>query len=201
MKEKNSFVVYHEWAEWLGDFSLEEKGFLLDCLFAYSISGETVNLLGDTIIHKDNKRLANRLYKIMTSTIKKDTQKYLETCRKNSENGKKSAEARKKTVANDHQQPLTTVSDHQQPLTSLTDNDNDYDYEYDNDYDKEYDSENESVREETKLSQKITKETIKGIDSSHILNDNDIKYICEHIKDSHMDNYVPYVVEYIQKKK
>lgn len=134
----------------------------------------------------------------MISTIEKDTQKYFETCRKNSENGKKSGEARKKAksliVASDHQPPLTTVSDHQPPLTNLTDNDNEYDNEYDNDF------ENESMREETKLSQKITPEMIKNIDSRHILNNNDIKYLCEHIKDSHMDNYVPYVVEYIQKK-
>lgn len=193
MKEKNSFVIYHEWAEWLEDFSFEEKGFLFDCLFDYSINGKTVNLLKDTIIHKDNRKLANRLYKIMVSTIEKDTQKYLETCRKNSENGKKSGEARKKmkvsAVAN-NQPPLTIVNDNQPPLTNLTDNDN----EYDND------SENESMREETKLSQKITPEIIQNIDSSHILNDNDINFLCEHIKDSRMDNYVPYVVEYIQKK-
>lgn len=199
MKEKNSFVVYHEWAEWLEDFSFEEKGFLLNCLFDYSINGKTVNLLGDTIIHKDNRKLANRLLKIMTSTIKKDTQKYLETCRKNSENGKKSAEARKKTVANDHQQPLTTVSDHQQPLTSLTDNDNDNDNDIEYDYD--YDSENESVREETKPSQKITKEIIQDIDKKHILDNCDIEFLCGYIKTNHMDNYVQYVLDYIEKKK
>lgn len=51
MKEKNSFVIYHEWAEWLEDFSFEEKGFLFDCLFDYSINGKIVNLLKDTIIH------------------------------------------------------------------------------------------------------------------------------------------------------
>ena len=136
----------------------------------------------------------------MISTIEKDTQKYFETCRKNSENGKKSGEARKKakslTVANNHQPPLTTVSDNQPPLTNLTDNDNEYDNEYDNDND----SENESAREETKLSQKITSEMIKNIDSRHILNNNDIKYLCEYIKTNHVNDYVSYVIEYIQKK-
>ena len=62
-------------------------------------------------------------------------------------------------------------------------------------------NEPQSFKEGTELSQKITPEIIKNIDSSHILNDNDINYLCEHIKTNHVNDYVSYVLDYIQDRK
>ena len=58
----------------------------------------------------------------------------------------------------------------------------------------------ESMREESTLSQKITIQDIKNIDSSHVLNDTDIDYLYNYIKDNQISNYVPIVIRYIQEK-
>lgn len=62
-------------------------------------------------------------------------------------------------------------------------------------------NEPQSFEEGTELSQKITSEMIKNIDSRHILNNNDIKYLCEYIKTNHLNDYVSYVLDYIQDRK
>lgn len=62
-------------------------------------------------------------------------------------------------------------------------------------------NEPQSFKEGTELSQKITPEIIQSIDSKHVLNGNDINYLCGYIKDNHIEKYVPCVVEYIKKKK
>ena len=61
-------------------------------------------------------------------------------------------------------------------------------------------NEPQSFKEGTELSQKITPGIIQGIDSKHVLNDNDINYLCGYIKDNHIEKYVPCVLEHIQEK-
>lgn len=59
---------------------------------------------------------------------------------------------------------------------------------------------NEPQKEGTELSQKITPEMIKNIDSRHILNNNDINYLCEYIKTNHIEDYVSCTINHIKEK-
>lgn len=61
-------------------------------------------------------------------------------------------------------------------------------------------NEPQSFKEGTELYQEITPEMIKNIDSRHILNNNDINYLCEYIKTNHIEDYVSYAIKYIKEK-
>lgn len=61
-------------------------------------------------------------------------------------------------------------------------------------------NEPQSFKEGTELYQEITPEMIKNIDSRHILNDNDINYLCEYIKTNHIEDYVSCTIKYIKEK-
>lgn len=59
---------------------------------------------------------------------------------------------------------------------------------------------NEPQKEGTELYQEITPEMIKNIDSRHILNNNDINFLCERIKNENINDYVSYVIKHIKEK-
>lgn len=93
MKEINSFILYYDWQLLFKNFTLEQKGKLLDSIFNY-VTGK--------ISSSDVDINVRDVFDYMITYIDRDKEKYLEKCRKNEENArkryeKKEEEKKKKT--------------------------------------------------------------------------------------------------------
>lgn len=84
MSELKSFNVYHSYLDGISLLTYEERGRLLTALLRYSALGEETELTG-------NERF---VFPLMRSQIDRDRKTYEEKSRRNSENGRKGAQAR-----------------------------------------------------------------------------------------------------------
>ena len=79
-----SIILYNNYLEGIELLNMEERGRLLTALLIYSSTEEIIDMPG-----------AERfVFPLMRSQIDRDREKYLERCRKNSENGRKGAQVR-----------------------------------------------------------------------------------------------------------
>ncbi len=87
MEEIKSFVLYYDWYLLFKNFSLEEKGKILDTLFLYAmgkIKTEDVDSAIKTVIE------------FVSIYLDRDKEKYIKKCKKNAENIRKRYENRQK---------------------------------------------------------------------------------------------------------
>ena len=77
VKEKNSFVMYYDWEDIFTTISPEQCQRVMKAIFAFTKRGEVADF-------SDNPMLG-LLYGQIEGTIRRDTEKYEERCRKNKE--------------------------------------------------------------------------------------------------------------------
>lgn len=117
MEGKSSFLLYCDLMPMVSKMPDEEAGKLFKLIFEYTND-----------LNPDESKygiLVEVAFAQVKNILKKDLEKWKGTVQKNTENGKKSAEARKKNKlkeSNDGERPLTTVT---QPSTNSTDKDKD----------------------------------------------------------------------------
>ena len=86
MKEINSFILYYDWQLLFKNFSLEQKGILLDSIFKY-VSGK---------LSSDDVDLSIKdVFDYMITYINRDKEKYIKKCEKMEENARKRYEKKK----------------------------------------------------------------------------------------------------------
>ncbi|MGC4244536.1 MAG: DUF6291 domain-containing protein [Herbaspirillum sp.] len=91
MEEKNSFVFYKDWANVIKGLPEEVRLDVYDAVIEYAISGKLSVL----------KPMAQIAFGFIKQTIDRDTEKYMLIKNKRSESGKKGAERKWQTMAND----------------------------------------------------------------------------------------------------
>ena len=77
VKEKNSFVMYYDWEDIFTTISPEQCQRLMKAIFGFVKRGEVADF-------SDNLMLG-LIYNQIEGTIRRDTEKYEERCRKNKE--------------------------------------------------------------------------------------------------------------------
>ncbi len=87
MKERKSFLVYFDWGDPFDRLDDEALGRLFRGVFNFAKSGELPEFDDPTL---------SIIFSFIKTTIERDKTSYEERCRKNSEAGKKSAEAKAK---------------------------------------------------------------------------------------------------------
>lgn len=125
-KEKDSFIVYYDWRNYLKMLSLEQKGVLLDAMFAYEIEGREYT--GDDIA------VAMAMINIQ-GAMDRNKIKYRERCEKNRKNIEKRWGSDTKH---------TTGTSRIRPYTKHTDHDHDHDPDPDPDHEREHDNDPDS---------------------------------------------------------
>ena len=74
---KNGFVIYKDWALFLDNLTMGERGELFSALFEYVLKGKRMET--------ENKALGG-IFNFMAAQIDRDSEKYQERCNKNREN-------------------------------------------------------------------------------------------------------------------
>ena len=119
---KDSFVMYKSWAEMMTDMPDKELAELVKAIACYQTGKEYAI---------DNPMVA-AVFNMIRDQFDKDNEKYEETCKRRSENGKKGVE--EKAKASKSKQKLAKASKSKQ---KLPDNESDSDSEYESDIEKE----------------------------------------------------------------
>ena len=125
--EKQSFILYHNFANQFALLSMEERGQLITALFEYSQTQRIQTSLSP---------LANMAFSCMKDTIDRDRDAYAERCRQNRENGKKGGRPRKSSFL------PKTEGFFEKAKKPDKDNDNENDNENDNGIDNGTDRDN-----------------------------------------------------------
>ena len=121
MKEKQSFLFYKDWADVIKDFPDDVQLELLQAIIQYAFYGIETDLQQSTKI----------AFRFIKPQIDRDTAKYIETVRKNTENGKKGgAPIGNNNAVKQPKKTETTQRLIKQPKQA--DNDNDIDNDKDN---------------------------------------------------------------------
>lgn len=123
--EKKSFVMYADYEKHIARLSDEDAGELFKAIFTYVNTGEEVPL----------SPAADMAFSFMKERIDRDSEKWVATCQKRSEAGKKGMASRwgdnksKQKTTSDNKENLPITSDNKAmlPITKITDNDNDND--------------------------------------------------------------------------
>lgn len=120
MKEKQSFLFYKDWADIIKDFPDDVQLELLQAIIQYAFYGIETDLQQSTKI----------AFRFIKPQIDRDTAKYIETVRKNTENGKKGGAP----IGNNNavkQRKITETTQRliKQPKQADNDNDNDNEIE------------------------------------------------------------------------
>ena len=89
MKERKSFLVYFDWGEPFERLDDEALGKLFRGMFRYAQNGELPEFDDPTL---------SIIFSFVKTALERDKATYEERCRKNSEAGKKSAEAKSKPL-------------------------------------------------------------------------------------------------------
>ena len=121
--EKKSFVMYADYEKHIARLSDEDAGELFKAIFTYVNTGEEVPL----------SPAADMAFSFMKERIDRDSEKWVATCQKRSEAGKKGMASRwgdnksKQKTTSDNKENLPITSDNKAmlPITKITDNDND----------------------------------------------------------------------------
>lgn len=125
-KEKQSFIIYKDWNELLLTLNDEQTGRLFKGIFDYQCNGNLPDFEDDLQI--------KGIFSFFRKSFINDNEKYEETCKKNSENGKKGGRPKQ---TNGNKKTEKTERLFKKPKKADNDNDKDKDkeYDYDNDYD------------------------------------------------------------------
>ena len=129
MAVKKSFVLYHDNREQIELLSDEQAGRLLKALMQYSECG---------IVPDFSDPMLKMVFSFLASQIRRDTEKYEETCRKRSENGKKGGASTKNKNA-------AKTSKSRQKQAKQADNDSDSVSDRENENENEKENENDTV--------------------------------------------------------
>lgn len=125
-KEKKSYVMYKSWNLIFLKMSDEDAGKLIKAICLYQNGEESIL----------ENPIAGAILSMMIDSFRSDNEKYEETCRKNSANGKKGGRGR--------HYPKPTESDRLRPQAKKADIDNDMDMDTDNDMDMDSDTDTET---------------------------------------------------------
>ena len=151
MAERNSFVVYTEWYDYIKELETdEERSRLFLALFEYKTTGkQPVDFKGPLKI----------VFMMMRSALDRDSAKYDEVCEKRAAGGSKGGAPKGNQNArkNNHKVNLSSQNNHKVEKTTLNnqkqakqpDNDNDNDNENEYEYENENDNDNEVVLSES----------------------------------------------------
>lgn len=99
MKQKNSFLIYHEYREPLKLLTDEQRGQLLMALIDYSESGVVPELDGISMM----------AFSFIQSQMDRDSKKYENRCSSNRENGKKGGRPKKANALEENQKKPTVL--------------------------------------------------------------------------------------------
>ncbi|MBQ3089532.1 MAG: hypothetical protein IJD21_03105 [Oscillospiraceae bacterium] len=133
-KEKDSFIVYYDWRNYLKMLSLEQKGVLLDAMFAYEIEGREYT--GDDIA------VAMAMINIQ-GAMDRNKIKYRERCEKNRKNiEKRWGSDTKHTTGTSRIRPYTKHTDHEHDPDP--DHEHDHEHDPDPDHEREHDNDHDS---------------------------------------------------------
>lgn len=137
LSKRTGFLFYFDWAKYVERLSTEQAGSLLQAILRLAMSGEDTDFSDDLAL--------DLAFIGISDTIKRDTEKYISTARKNRENGAKGGRPHKEPTENP-QKPNgyfglfeETQENPQKPDRDI-DTDNDRDREIDIDSDIDIDS-------------------------------------------------------------
>lgn len=130
---KDSFILYLENKEQIDFLTNEQKGVLLDAIFAYAETGETPKL---------DKTVA-LVFSVIRSRLDRDAEKYEERRRKNAENGSRGGRPKNQTVSEETEK---TERFFEKPKKADNDPDPDNDNDPDNDPDNDAQGESKKKR-------------------------------------------------------
>lgn len=85
-KPKKSFVMHEDFFEMFALLGMEDRGRLISAIFAYAAEGEVDETLSPVV---------KMAFTCIKGTLDRDREKYLNTCARNAENGKKGGRPRK----------------------------------------------------------------------------------------------------------
>ena len=128
-KEKNSFVLYHDWLGAFETLSAEESKQLIIAIIKYSMSDAD-----------PEQRSAgfNMAWQFIKPTLQRDKESYYEKCKTNAENGAKGGRPKKAITKNENRtETEKTERFSKKAKKADTDNDNDNDTDNDNDSDND----------------------------------------------------------------
>ena len=121
---KDSFVLHNSFYTPIKSLSIEEKGQLLDAIFQYHISGESLEL----------PPVCKMAFDFMKGQFDRDTAKYEAACERNRMNGSKGGRPPKQKETGGLLKKPNKPNGYLEnpPKPKKPDNDNEYDNEYDN---------------------------------------------------------------------
>ena len=145
MDVKDSFVLYNSYYDLIEDLDMEQRGALFTAILEHSIGTECINL----------DQITKLAYRVISSQLDRDREKWEKTCKKRAESGRKggiaSGQSRSKTKQIQANEANAISSKQNEAKGSKTKqiqaNEAEYEYEYESDYDYEDDYENESESE------------------------------------------------------
>ena len=87
LSNRKSFLVYFDWNKYTGKLTTEQNGRLFEAIIKLAMTGEDTDFSDDLVL--------TMVWVGISDTIKRDTDKYVDKCRKNRENGNKGGRPRK----------------------------------------------------------------------------------------------------------
>ncbi|MBQ9117553.1 MAG: hypothetical protein IJY04_11075 [Clostridia bacterium] len=145
-EQKKSFIIYNNYLKYFYLLSREERGDLITAMLEYANNADT------TVELEGAARMA---FAVIQDTMDRDMEQYSESCRKNSENGKRGGRPKKEENSDNKEQskkptaffdtpkkPTAFSDDNEKPKKADNDNDNENDNENKNDNDNGNGNEN-----------------------------------------------------------
>ena len=84
--EKKSFILYHNYYDYISKLTVEERGNLLTAIFEYQINGKVTTEISP---------MADMVFTFIEAQFERDNAKYLKICERNQKNGEKGGRPRK----------------------------------------------------------------------------------------------------------
>lgn len=133
MAEKKSFVLYHDSREQIEMLTDEQAGKLLKALMEFAVSGEEPAL---------SDPMVRLMFSVLSAQIRRDNEKYIETCERNAQNGRKGG--RPKKTDRFSEKPTAKGGFFKKPKKADSDNDSDSVSENEKDTIQDSDSDSDS---------------------------------------------------------
>lgn len=118
---KNSFILYHEFSDYINKLTDEQTGQLLKAIFAYEQDGTAPQL----------DPITDMVFTIIQNQLDKNKAKYEEKCEQNRENAKKRWAEQEEANECERIPPHNEKCERKKQNANYADNDNDNDYDND----------------------------------------------------------------------
>ena len=127
---RTSFIMYHSFSSPFELLDMEQRGILITAIFEYQMYGEVRITLTP---------LVNMAFVCIKDTLDRDARAYAETCKRNSENGKRGGRPRRNQAVDNQVLEREEKTDRFFSKPKKADNDNEHDNEPDSEHDNDTD--------------------------------------------------------------